>query len=254
MGIFGFLSKAHLEQNLAEDTVTQRIEIINGKIESEKTYIKRQNAVIERAEKNLNRSTTSNTDAINIEKESLKDEFIKELEEQAIEETPETYAMPKLPEGITEEMVQENPMYSWWQETAKTNGMNQEEYEAGINAYVEMMQSQQPDIEKEMEALGENANSRIYAVNAWASKNFPPEEYEAIQYSLGASASGIQALERIMEMNKTGVRSEQFTQPEKQLTMADARAMMQDKRYYDPKYRDDAYVAKVDAAFRMLTK
>ena len=73
MGIFGFLSKAHLEQNLAEDTVTQRIDIINGKIESEKTYIKRQNAVIERAEKNLNRSTTSNTDAINIEKESLKD-------------------------------------------------------------------------------------------------------------------------------------------------------------------------------------
>ena len=73
MGIFGFLSKAHLEQNLAEDTVTQRIEIINGKIESEKTYIKRQNAVIERAEKNLNRSTSSNTDAINIEKESLKD-------------------------------------------------------------------------------------------------------------------------------------------------------------------------------------
>ena len=73
MGIFGFLSKAHLEQNLAEDTVTQRIEIINGKIESEKTYIKRQNAVIERAEKNLNRSTTSNADAINIEKESLKD-------------------------------------------------------------------------------------------------------------------------------------------------------------------------------------
>jgi hypothetical protein len=73
MGIFGFLSKAHLEQNLAEDTVTQRIDIINNKIESEKTYIKRQNAVIERAEKNLNRSTTSNTDAINIEKESLKD-------------------------------------------------------------------------------------------------------------------------------------------------------------------------------------
>ena len=73
MGIFGFLSKAHLEQNLAEDTVTQRIDIINSKIESEETYIKRQNAVIERAEKTLNRSTTSNTDAVSIEKESLKD-------------------------------------------------------------------------------------------------------------------------------------------------------------------------------------
>ena len=120
--------------------------------------------------------------------------------------------------------------------------------------YVEMMQSQQPDIDAEMNALGENANSRVDAVNAWASKNFPPEEFEAIQYSLGTTAQGIQAIERIMEMGKTGVRSEQFTQPEKQLTMADARAMMTDKRYFDPRFRDEAYVAKVDAAFRMLTK
>ena len=186
--------------------------------------------------------------------DALREKLIEELANEHAETVPENYELPKLPEGITEEMVQENPMYSWWQETAKNNGMNQEEYEAGINAYVEMMQSQQPDIDAEVQALGENANSRIDAVNAWASKNFPPEEYEAIQYSLGTSASGIQALERIMDMQKTGVRSEQFTQPEKQLTMADARAMMQDKRYYDPRYRDDAYVAKVDAAFRMLTK
>ena len=73
MGIFGFLSKAHLEQNLAEDTVTQRIEIINNKIASEETYITRQEAVIERAEKTLNRATASNTDAIEIEKQNLKD-------------------------------------------------------------------------------------------------------------------------------------------------------------------------------------
>ena len=73
MGIFGFLSKAHLEQNLAENTVTQRIEIINSKIESEETYIKRQTAVIERAEKNLNKTSSTNTDDIEIEKQSLKD-------------------------------------------------------------------------------------------------------------------------------------------------------------------------------------
>ena len=33
MGIFGFLSKAHLEQNLAGDTLVQRVSIINDKIE-----------------------------------------------------------------------------------------------------------------------------------------------------------------------------------------------------------------------------
>ena len=73
MGIFGFLSKAHLEQNLAEDTVTQRIEIINSKILSEETYIKRQKDTIIRLESTLNRTTTSNTGALDIEIQSLKD-------------------------------------------------------------------------------------------------------------------------------------------------------------------------------------
>jgi len=73
MGIFGFLSKAHLEQNLAEDTVTQRIEIINNKILSEETYIKRQKDTIIRLESTLNRTTTSNTGALDIEIQSLKD-------------------------------------------------------------------------------------------------------------------------------------------------------------------------------------
>ena len=186
--------------------------------------------------------------------ETIKEKLIEELANEHAENVPETYELPALPEGINEEMVNENPMTTWWNGIAKENGFSQEEYEAGINTYVEMMQSQQPDIDAEMQALGENANSRVDAVNAWASKNFPPEEFEAIQYSLGTTASGIQAIERIMEMGQTGVRSEQFTQPDKQLTMADARAMMLDKRYFDPRYRDDAYVAKVDAAFRMLTK
>ena len=48
MGIFGFLSKAHVEQNLASDTVIQRIEIIEGKILAEEKYIERQNDVLER--------------------------------------------------------------------------------------------------------------------------------------------------------------------------------------------------------------
>ena len=73
MGIFGFLSKAHLEQNLAEDTVTQRIEIINSKITSEETYIKRQLKIIERAENTLAKTGTSNKEALELEQQSLKD-------------------------------------------------------------------------------------------------------------------------------------------------------------------------------------
>ena len=73
MGIFGFLSKAHLEQNLAENTVTQRIEIINSKITSEETYIARQLKIIERAESTLSKTGTSNKEALDLEQQSLKD-------------------------------------------------------------------------------------------------------------------------------------------------------------------------------------
>ena len=72
MGIFGFLSKAHLEQNLAEDTVTQRIEIINNKIKSQGTYIERQTLIIDHAEKSLTTTGKSNTDAVGIEQSTIK--------------------------------------------------------------------------------------------------------------------------------------------------------------------------------------
>jgi len=63
MGIFGFLSKAHLEQNLASDTLIQRIQILNDKIDSEKNSIIRQNAVIDRLENSIDRTSgTANSD------------------------------------------------------------------------------------------------------------------------------------------------------------------------------------------------
>ena len=187
--------------------------------------------------------------------ETIKEKLIEELANEHAENIPEAYEIPALPEGITEEDVQANPIFAWWNDTAKENGMSQEEYDDGIHAYVEMLQGQQPDIDGEMNKLGENATARVDAVDSWAQKNFPPEEYDVIQMSLGTSAAGIEALERMMEMNvSSGVRSNEYEQPEKQLTMADARAMMSDKRYFDPRYRDESYVKKVDAAFRMLTK
>jgi len=63
MGIFGFLSKAHLEQNLASDTLIQRIQILEDKIDSEKNSIVRQNAVIDRLENSIDKTSgTANSD------------------------------------------------------------------------------------------------------------------------------------------------------------------------------------------------
>jgi len=186
--------------------------------------------------------------------EEYEEKLIEKLALEHQENIPENYELPALPEGVTEEMVNANPMTEWWKNVAKENGFTQEDFEAGVTAYVENLQSEHTNIELEKDKLGENADARIEAVDNFAQSYFPPDEYEAIQFSLGTSAEGVRALERIMDMQKSGVKSEQFAQPEKKLTLEDARAMMSDKRYFDPKYRDPAFVAKVDAAFRMITK
>jgi len=73
MGIFGFLSKAHLEQNLASDTLIQRIQILNDKIDSEKNSIVRQNAVIDRLEKSINRTSGTADGDIEVQQSIIKD-------------------------------------------------------------------------------------------------------------------------------------------------------------------------------------
>ena len=73
MGIFGFLSKAHLEQNLASDTLIQRIQILEDKIDSEKNSILRQNAVIDRLEKSINRSTGTADGDIEVQQSIIAD-------------------------------------------------------------------------------------------------------------------------------------------------------------------------------------
>src|SRR6056300_1974586 len=75
MGIFGFLSKAHVDQNLSSDTVTQRIEIIDNKVRAENSYIERQKGVLERL---TGQSTGSNdrfNQDINIEQKKIDDAY-----------------------------------------------------------------------------------------------------------------------------------------------------------------------------------
>ena len=73
MGIFGFLSKAHLEQNLASDTLIQRIQILEDKIESEKMSIERQNLIIDRAEKSISRDTGTASGDIEVQQSIIAD-------------------------------------------------------------------------------------------------------------------------------------------------------------------------------------
>ena len=186
-------------------------------------------------------------------KDELREVIINELSEEADSEKPEAYELPALPEGITEEILQQNPMTEWWQQHCDENAYSQEIFQEGINKYIDSYLGNMPNIDREKEKLGENANARLDAVNSWASSFFSTEEYEAIAGTLGATAEGIEALERMMQTQRQSISSaNQVTQPERPLTLEDVRGMMKDKRYYDPKERDASFVRKVDEAFGRL--
>lgn len=186
-------------------------------------------------------------------KDELREVIINELSEEADSEKPETYELPKLPEGVTEDMIESNSMAQWWKEHCDENAYSQEIYEEGINKYIDSYQEQAPKLDREMEKLGENANARLDAVNSWASSFFSAEEYEVVATSLGSTAEGIEALERMMQTTVQSVsRANQVAQPERPLTLEDVRGMMKDKRYYDPNERDQNFVRKVDEAFSRL--
>jgi hypothetical protein len=186
-------------------------------------------------------------------KDQLRQVVMDELALEAEESTPEFYELPPLPANITEEMIQANPMTDWWGNFCKENSYPQEVYEEGINKYVDSFVDTSPNLELEFKNLGENANARLDAVNSWASSFFSPEEYEVVATSLGSSAQGVEALERIIESQREGIsRSGNVAQPERALTLDDVRSMMKDRRYFDSRERDSSFVKKVDEAFSRL--
>ncbi len=186
-------------------------------------------------------------------KDELRQVVMDELALEAQESAPEAYELPPLPENITEEMIEANPMTDWWGNFCKENAYPQEIFEEGINKYIDSFIDTSPNLELEMKNLGENANARLDAVNSWASSFFSPEEYEVVATSLGSSAQGVEALERIIESQREGIsRSGNVAQPERALTLDDVRSMMKDKRYFDSRERDPSFVRKVDEAFSRL--
>jgi len=190
-------------------------------------------------------------------KDEYRDIILSELAEESRAEAPESpdkYELPSLVEGISEEMVNENPLTEWWRNRCHEIGATNEEFQDGINQYIDkLMLPNQPNLESEVEKLGENAQERLDHVTNFAQTFFTPEQFELISATLGTSAEGIEALERIQEATKSTIsRSNAVAQPEKQLSLAEVREMMNDKRYFDPRYKEPAYVKRVDDAFARL--
>ena len=187
---------------------------------------------------------------IGAKEEAFRDQFMKEMEEQAYANRPADVGDYVLPDSIDDELATDNPLLQWWANTAFENGYSQDEFAEGIEMYVNAMNSDVPDYDAEVEKLGDNANARTEAASLFANQFFPEDMLPAVE-RMCETAEGIMVLEHVMDALKEGGPSNGAVEVSRE-TEADLRQMMLDPRYHDPARRDPTFVKQVDDGFKRM--
>jgi len=187
---------------------------------------------------------------IGAKEETFRDQFMKEMEEQAYANRPESVGDYVLPDSIDDDMATDNPLLQWWANQAFENGYSQDEFAEGIEMYVNAVNADVPDYDAEVEKLGDNANARTEAASLFANQFFPEDMLPAVE-RMCETAEGIMVLEHIMESMREGGPSNGAVEVSRE-TEADLRQMMLDPRYHDPARRDPTFVKQVDDGFKRM--
>ena len=176
-----------------------------------------------------------------------------DIEQERSANTPEKYevVLPEIPEDIELDVNEEQPLLQWWSETAKSMGLSQDQFNEGINQFVQNEISGLPDTQEEMVALGDNAKQRIESADLWAKKHLSEEGYNTIA-KIASTSNGVKALEEIMALNKDSNMPQTQTAVEAKPSLADLRSMMKDPRYWKDGEKDPAYISRVSKLFEQV--
>jgi len=181
--------------------------------------------------------------------EDVRNRLMEELQQQASEGVPEEAGGYELPEFVDPEEAVGNEMLQEWAEHCHKNGYTHEEFQKGIEMYMNGM-GPEPDLEAETQRLGDNAEARIEAASLFANKFFPEEALPAIE-RMCESADGIIALEAIMSQMQDPSVSEQGNIAAN-LSEIELTEMMRDPKYSDVSKRDLNYVKMIDEGWQKL--
>lgn len=130
--------------------------------------------------------------------EEVRNAVMKEIEETAFADRPESVGDYQLPEGFDMEQADGNELLQWWAETSFENGYSNEEFQKGVSMYMDALNANVPDYDAELSKLGDNATARTEAVSLFANQFFAEEHLGAIE-RMCETADGVLALEHIME-------------------------------------------------------
>jgi len=182
--------------------------------------------------------------------EDFRNKFMEEIQAEAFKDRPESAGEYELPEFIDTDDVTDNDLLKWWSDHSFENGYSQQEFQKGLEMYMQAVNADTPDVDSEMEKLGDGASARIEAAGLFANQFFGEKHMPSIE-RLAETADGLEAIEFIMEKLKSpSVNGE--SNPVGQITEESLRAMMEDERYWHPARRNNDYVKEVNNGFQKL--
>ena len=172
-----------------------------------------------------------------------KDSAIATYMEELKANVPESYALELgddvVPEGVEMKLTDEDPLVQWYRDIAKERNLSQEDFTKDVAGFVKTMaEVVQQEHEEAMKALGENAQKRIDAVDAYMAANAPEEVYSAMTAmsdDLNIVKIGEWFMEKIAETGRHAAGD-----GVDKLTEGDLNRMMADDRYRDPTHPDYA--------------
>ena len=178
--------------------------------------------------------------------EDLSKQIRTDIEQERLRSTPEEYKvnLPELPENVDVTVSDDMEIVQWWKETAKKKGLSQEEFDTGVNAFVQNAVATLPDVNVEMEKLGSNAKERLEAAELWSKKYLSPESYDAFS-KLAATAEGVTAVEELMRLTKDTSMPTTPTQVSVTPDLTALKSMMADPKYWKDGEKDPAYIKRV---------
>jgi uncharacterized protein YPO0396 len=184
---------------------------------------------------------------------SKMDDLRAEVKAESLANRPENasdYTLPEL-EGV--EFQEDDPLLSFWREQAHGMGMDNDGFQAGIKSYVEAMQATAPNVDQELAKLGEDGQTRIDAINAWADAKLTEDTKNALN-SLATTAEGVVAIEEMMSLSQTSSNTVDASQSTPVAeTLEELQALMNDPRYWGAAgVRDDQLVDRVTKGFERL--
>jgi len=182
--------------------------------------------------------------------EDLSKQIREDLEMEKLKSAPEEYKvnLPELPENVDVSVSDDMEIVQWWKDTAKKNGLSQEQFDQGVEMFVNNAIATLPDMNAEMQKLGDNAKERVEAAELWSKKNLSPESYQTFS-NVASTAEGVKVIEEIMKMTKDSPMPTTPTQVSVAPNLQDLKSMINDPRYYDSNRRDPAYVKRVEELF-----